>query len=616
MFRKLTLAAASYIVTVALMALQKPLFLLWYAQRAAGSTAAELAAVSWHGLLLDSTTAGYVTVVPWLLMLAAVWIPVPERTMRRMLNIYFVAISATVALIVSVDMGLFRYWDFRLDCTILPYLRTPKEAAASITAADLWPALALFAAYGAAMAAAYLPIGRIYRTDPPGTGRRAVASLALLLAGGLLFLAIRGGTGAAPANVSKVYFSDNMFLNQAATNPVFSFLASAAGPELAADDYRYFPDAERERIFDSLRGRHGATADTTVRVLATDRPNVVLILLESFGRTVTDAVIGGDSVAPNLARAAGEGIRFDNMIANSFRTDRGQAAVMSGFPAHPVVSVMKNPNKAHTLPAIARSLRREGYTTTFTYGGDADFTNTLSYLYGTGVERVTDRRNLHFDAPTAKWGYADDVVCDYFADEVLLLAAEGRPFFATLLTLSSHEPFDVPYDRFGNRILNAAAFTDECVGRMLDRWRRSPAWDDMLVILVADHGIAYPADLQIGDLARQRIPMIWTGGAVREPMATDTFASQIDLAPTLLAQMGLDGSEFVYGTDIFDPSKPHFGFWTYNNAFGMIDGEGHVVYNCTADTVTDSAGDARTVGRLTEQGKAIVQTLHDDIRQR
>lgn len=615
MFRKLSLVATAYIATVVLMALQKPLFLLWYAERAADAAAGELAAVSWHGLLLDSTVAGYITAVPWLLMLASVWIRIPERAMRRTLNAYFVTVSVVVALIVSVDMGLFRYWDFRLDSTVLPYLKTPKEAAASVTPSDLWPALALFVAYGAAMIATYARIGRIYRAEKEPAGRRAIASLALLLLGGGLFLAIRGGTGTAPANVSKVYFSDNMFLNQAATNPVFSFLSSASRSELDGGDYRYFSDAERERIFDSLRGGDARGADAA-QVLSVRRPNVVLVLLESFGRTVTDAVIGGDSVAPNLARAAREGIRFDNMIANSFRTDRGQVAVMSGFPAHPVVSVMKYPSKAHTLPAVARSLRREGYTTTFTYGGDADFTNTMSYLYGTEVERVTDRRDLHFDAPTAKWGYADDVVCDYFAREVLELADAGRPFFATLLTLSSHEPFDVPYDRFENRILNAAAFTDECVGRMLDLWRRSPAWDDLLVILVADHGIAYPDDLQIGDLARQRIPMIWTGGAVSGPATVDTYASQTDLAPTLLAQMGIDAREFVYGRDIFDPSEPHFGFWTFNNAFGVIDGDGHVVYNCTADAVTDSAGDAQTVERLTERGKAIVQTIHDDIRRR
>lgn len=615
MLRKLSLTAAVWLATVILMALQKPLFLLWHAGQDAGATAAQFAAVVWHGLLLDSTVAGYIAIVPWLLMLLAVWIPVSGRTMRIMLNTYFTIISAVTALIISVDMVLFGYWGFRLDSTVLLYLQTPKEAAASITAADLWPAVLLFAACAAAMIAAYSLISRLYRCEKESPARRAASSLALLLAGGFLLLAVRGGTDTSPANVSKVYFSDRMFLNQAATNPVFSFLSSAARTDLKEGGYRSFPDRECADMFDSLRGGRTASAQTP-QVLVTQRPDVVLILLESFGRTVTDAVIGGDSVAPNLARAAREGIWFENVIANSFRTDRGQVAVMSGFPAHPVVSVMKYPHKAQGLPAIARSLQREGYATSFTYGGDADFTNTVSYLYGTGVERITDQREMRFDAKPAQWGYADDVVCPYFADEVLRLSAEGAPFFATLLTLSSHEPFDVPYDRFENPILNAAAFTDWCVGRMLDTWRRSPAWDNLLVILVADHGIAYPENLQTGDPARQRIPMVWTGGAVSGPLTVDTYASQTDLAATLLSQMGIGTGEFVYSKNIFDPEAPHYGFWTYNNAAGMMTGEGYAVYNFTAGNITDSGGGTATAERLAAQGRAIVQMLHEDIRLR
>ncbi len=615
MLRKLSLTTAVWLATVILMALQKPLFLLWHAGQAAGATTGELAAVVWHGLLLDSTVAGYIAIIPWLLMLLAVWIPVSERAMRIMLNTYFVIISVVAALIASVDMVLFGYWGFRLDSTVLLYLHTPKEAAASITAADLWPAVVLFALCAAAMIAAYGRISMLYRCEKEPPARRAASSLALLLAGGLLLLAVRGGTDTSPANVSKVYFSDSMFLNHAATNPVFSFLSSAARTDLKEGDYRSCSDSECAGMFDALRGGRAASAQTP-QVLVNRRPNVVLILLESFGRTVTDAVIEGDSVAPNLARAAREGIRFENIIANSFRTDRGQVAVMSGFPAHPVVSVMKYPHKAQGLPSIARSLRRAGYATSFTYGGDADFTNTVSYLYGTGVERITDQRDMRFDAKPAQWGYADDIVCPYFADEVLRLAESGTPFFATLLTLSSHEPFDVPYDRFENPILNAAAFTDECVGRMLDTWRRSPAWDDMLVILVADHGIAYPENLQTGDPARQRIPMVWTGGAVSGPTTVDTYASQTDLAATLLSQMGIDTGEFVYSKNIFDPEAPHYGFWTYNNAVGMMTAEGYAVYNFTAGNITDAGGGTATAERLAAQGRAIVQRLHEDIRLR
>ena len=103
--------------------------------------------------------------------------------------------------------------------------------------------------------------------------------------------------------------------------------------------------------------------------------------VDAFCRTITDEVVDGEQVTPHLNGFKQEGLWFENIYANSFRTDRGQVAVMSGYPAQPVMSIMKLPHKAQTLPSIARSLQAEGYATTFTYGGDADFTNTVSYLY-------------------------------------------------------------------------------------------------------------------------------------------------------------------------------------------------------------------------------------------
>ncbi|MBO5983614.1 MAG: LTA synthase family protein, partial [Rikenellaceae bacterium] len=356
------------------------------------------------------------------------------------------------------------------------------------------------------------------------------------------------------------------------------------------------------------------SADSSMQLLKNNRPNIVLIMLESIGRTVMDEVVDGREVAPNLQRLKREGIWFENMYANSYRTDRGTVAVMSGYAAHPVVSVMKYPQKAHTLPAIARSLQNEGYATSFMYGGDANFTNTISYLYGTGVERITDKAQLSFDAPTNKWGYADDVVCPYFAEEVLSLSKQDKPFFATLLTLSSHEPFDVPYSAFEDKILNSVAFTDDAVGKMIERWRNSPEWNNMLVILIADHGMPYPSELTTGAEERQRIPMIWTGGALEQSgMAVDTFCSQADLAATLLAQMGIANEDFIFSHDIFDNNQPHYAFWTWNNAFGLKDNEGKIIYNLTGDKTIQSEGVAPVYEQV---GKAIVQTIHQDIRKR
>ena len=613
MRRKLLTIATLYALTVVLMALQKPLFLAWYAERAVEASSMDLWGVVWHGLLLDSTTAAYLTVVPWLMMLIAVWVYIPERLMQRLLKGYFAIMAFVVALLVAVDMALFRHWGFRLDSTIIPYLRTPKEAAASVTWGDVWPTILLFAGYGVLLFFAWCPTRKIYRAVRDTLRERMMSTFTLLLTGGLLFLAIRGGVDTAPANVSKVYFSDNMFLNQAATNPVFSFLSSSARSELKDSDYRYFSDEECEVIFSSIAGNTPSTGSST-QLLKNKRPNIVLIMLESIGRTVMDEVVDGHKVAPNLQRIKNEGIWFKNMYANSYRTDRGTVAIMSGYAAHPVVSVMKYPQKAHTLPAIARTLRDKGYATSFMYGGDANFTNTISYLYGTGVERITDKAQMSFDTPTNKWGYADDVVCPYFADEVLTLSEQDKPFFATLLTLSSHEPFDVPYSAFEDKILNSVAFTDDAIGKMIDRWRGSPAWEDMLVILIADHGMPYPSTLTTGAEERQRIPMIWTGGALEQSgMEVNTYCSQADLAATLLAQMGIENRDFIFSHDIFDPNQPHYAFWTWNNAFGLKDHEGKIIYDLTGEKMIQSEGPAPLYEQV---GKAIVQTIHQDIRKR
>lgn len=611
MLRKILLIVATFLASLVLMALQKPMFLIWYAEQSAEASAAELMGVSLHGALLDSTMAGYISVIPWLLMLVAVWITIPEAVMRRIMSGYFAAMAILVSLIVAVDMGLFRYWGYRIDSTIFPYLATPKEAAASVTWGDLIPAVTLFFAYGAVMLLAWLPISRIYRAAKQSLKQRITSSLVLLFVGGLLFLAIRGGLSPATANVSKVYFSDNMFLNHAATNPVFSLLSSSMRSELKADDYHYFAEEELQEILSELAPSEGIAQRDTL--LTTQRPNIVLVVLEGFGRTTATTTFEGRAVTPQLDRMRSEGIWFENMFANSYRTDRGTVAVMSGHPAHPIASIMKYPQKAHTLPAIASSLKAEGYSTSFTYGGDANFTNTASYLYGTGIEKITDQKSLHLDVPISKWGYADDVVCDYFADEVLRLSQEGKPFFASLLTLSSHEPFEVPYDAFEDKVLNATAFADHHVGEMIERWRNTPAWENMLVILIADHGISYPEGIEIGSLPRQRIPMLWMGGAVKAPLEVSTYSSQCDLAATLLGQLNIDHSRFSFSKDIFDPASPHYAYWSYNNGFGIISDKGNVVYSCTGDKITSYAGTDAATESLTRAGKALTQSIHQDI---
>ena len=611
MRRKLAFPIAVFTATVVMMAVQKPVFMAYYAVEAAGAGIRGWIDVLWHGLTLDMTVAGYVTALPILVTLLSLWLRLPEKVWRGVLTTWFVLVAVTTAVIFAVDVALYEHWGFRIDSTVLIYLADLEEAMASV---DFWLGVRqtlLAAAYAAGMIWVYRRILGVFDGRTVGWRVASLGSLAVVMLAGFDFLAIRGGTGASVANVSKVYFSPTQFLNHAATNPVFSFLASLGDRVDYADEYPFFDEAVRAAKFDALRG-NGPAAGPTEPVLNTARPNVVIVILESFARTVMDAEVGGEPVMPYMQRLKGEGIWFENFFANSFRTDRGEVAILSGFPAQTRMSIMKLPAKSRNLPSIARSLAGEGYATSFAYGGDLNFTNQSSYMYATGWQELIWQKDLRFDAPAADWGYDDALMCDWFADRVIALSDAGKPFLAGLLTLSSHTPFDVPYSKFDDKVLNAMAFSDECVGKMIDRLKASPAWKDLLVVLVADHGYPYPRTLTYNEPLRHRIPMIWTGGAVVRPRVVEDYAAQIDIAATLLAQLGIAHDDFDYSKDIFAPTPPRkFAYYTFNDGFGVVDASGEAVWDATAGRAVTA-----TNPELLDVGRTMLQTTYTDIGRR
>jgi phosphoglycerol transferase MdoB-like AlkP superfamily enzyme len=115
------------------------------------------------------------------------------------------------------------------------------------------------------------------------------------------------------------------------------------------------------------------------------KPNVVFIILESFMSKTMTSLKGLPDVAVNMDKFAEEGVLFTNFYANSFRTDRGLVAILSGYPAQPTTSIMKYPRKTENLPSIPRSLKANGYNLQYYYGGDANFTNMRSYLVSTAL---------------------------------------------------------------------------------------------------------------------------------------------------------------------------------------------------------------------------------------
>ena len=598
-----------YFFTVLLIfILQKPLFMLYNGSIEKGFGFADYMQVMIHGASLDAATAGYLTAFPFLLVLISIWFR--KFPLKKILYGYYILAAALISIIFVVDMALYTFWGFKLDASVFLYIDSPKEALASVSVGFI---LLRVLAILLLIALNSWVLLKITPSVLTATRKRIAGTAGMLLLGGVLFIIIRGGVTESTSNIGQVYFSNEPFLNHSAVNPDFSLLSSMGKSQDFASEFNFFDEEKRAALFDGLYPT--TDGDSIIQVLNTKRPNILIILMEGFGGAFVEPLGGLPDVTPHFNRLSKEGVFFTNCYANSFRTDRGTVCTFSGYLGLPTASVMKIPAKSRTLPAIAEGLSKAGYKTDFLYGGDINFTNMKSYLLSTGYQRLTANTDFSLAEQTSNaWGVNDDITFEYLYNQLRNRKEEG-PWHTAFLTLSSHEPFEVPYHRLEDKIPNAFAYTDECLGKVIDRLKQPPAWKDLLVICLPDHGFYYPRE---GSNAMPRfyhIPLLWLGGAVKQPMQVDKIMNQTDLAATLLGQLGLEHTAFTFSRNVLGSDyKYPFAFYSFNNGFSFRDSTGVTVFDNNSGSILFDEPEADE-SRL-DKGKAILQTVYDDLGNR
>lgn len=598
-----------YFFTVLLIfILQKPLFMLYNGSIEKGFGFADYMQVMIHGASLDAATAGYLTAFPFLLVLISIWFR--KFPLKKILYGYYILAAALISIIFVVDMALYTFWGFKLDASVFLYIDSPKEALASVSVGFI---LLRVLAILLLIALNSWVLLKITPSVLTATRKRIAGTAGMLLLGGVLFIIIRGGVTESTSNIGQVYFSNEPFLNHSAVNPDFSLLSSMGKSQDFASEFNFFDEEKRAALFDGLYPT--TDGDSIIQVLNTKRPNILIILMEGFGGAFVEPLGGLPDVTPHFNRLSKEGVFFTNCYANSFRTDRGTVCTFSGYLGLPTASVMKIPAKSRTLPAIAEGLSKAGYKTDFLYGGDINFTNMKSYLLSTGYQRLTANTDFSLAEQTSNaWGVNDDITFEYLYNQLRNRKEEG-PWHTAFLTLSSHEPFEVPYHRLEDKIPNAFAYTDECLGKFVDRLKQTPAWKDLLVICLPDHGFYYPRE---GSNAMPRfyhIPLLWLGGAVKQPMQVDKIMNQTDLAATLLGQLGLEHTAFTFSRNVLGSDyKYPFAFYSFNNGFSFRDSTGMTVFDNNSGSILFDEPEADE-SRL-DKGKAILQTVYDDLGNR
>ncbi len=626
MIERVRFLVKTYLWTVVVFVIAKIAFMLFASKGAQGSGTSEpfsdMCQVISHGITLDLSTALYFFILPFLLVIVSVWIS--GKWLIHVLRAYFLIISFAFALAFVADTSLYPFWGFKLDASCLGYLETPNEAAASVTTSYIVIRAIALIISTALIFIGYLFAGvrtlgtvpfvsreqsdRITRGLSPRVRHsffpRLRETLFYLICIPLIVIGIRGGVDESTTNIGQVYFSQNQFLNHSAVNPVFSFLASMEGTASQNTSYNFMDEAECQRIVSGIYNTESIGGDT---LLTTPTPNIIVILMESCGGQFTE-ISGRNDITPNLNRLATEGIYFANCYANSWRTDRGTVCTYSGYPSFPTMSVMKMPAKTRSIPCIAKTLREErGYSTHYLYGGDINFTKMRSYLIAGGFENLKWKADYDAaDQSSAKWGVRDDITFETLYEMSTTLQS---PYLIGFSTLSSHEPWDVPLKHFDDEVLNAMYYLDKCIGDYIARLRKTPAWEKSLIVLLPDHGILYK-DIDDLNPLKNHIPMIWIGGAVKEPRRIEAVCNQTDLPATPLAQLGINHDAYTFIRDVLSTGYHYpLAINTITEGFSIVDSTGFTYFDLNSQKVLKGKGDVNI-------GKAILQAASKDLDKR
>ncbi|MED9955221.1 LTA synthase family protein [Segatella copri] len=623
----------TYATFVVLFVLQKPLFLFLEkgsATQPVDNIFTELPAVIWHGLPLDLSMAGYLSVIPGFLSIAVVWLK--RDLVKPIMNIYFIIASLFITCSFLLNASLYPYWKYPLDSTPLFYFFTsPADAIASVS---IWQVILSIVILIVLTIGVWFTLRMrgekrqqysryAYGYGGFGSGKRnrfddfdrhrGRTSIILLLLTGLLFLPIRGGITVSTMNTGQAYFSQNAYLNHSAVNPLFSLFESITHQEDFASQYRFMKDKEADKIFATMT----STSDENTYPLLNEAtfkkgtPDILIVIMESFASDIMPSMGSYKDVAVCLDSIAQQSILFTRFYANSFRTDRGMVSILSGYPAQPTTSIMRYPRKTSQLPSIARNLAKyKNYKTTYYYGGDADFCNMRSYLVSQGYQHIISDANFPIEDKLSKWGVPDHILAAKMMEDIKAQQNEKRPMLRILQTSSSHEPFEVPYHRLKDKRLNAFAYTDSVMGAIVREYRKLPRWKNTLIVFVPDHVGGYKENLNDHDRSRYQIPLILAGGAISRPMKVGIIGSQHDIAATLLGQLGVEHREFTFSKNMMSDATPKFAFFAVNDAFGIVSEENSLIYDNRAKRIVYDKGEK---GFNLKRGQAYLQKIYDDL---
>ena len=586
-------------------------FILYHHTKIPDGQHSETGLSFFYALRLDFSTACVAITIPFILWAFQQFYK--HRLIHRINLFYNTTLISIVAILSIANLKMYGEWGTLLSARAFNYLLYPQEV---LTFISVWSILLLLAICGVFIYIGIKAYRKFITNFSYPIENKKLRMAEIIIIPGLLIIGYRGGFQLAPINESSSYYSNLQINNHIATNNVWYLMHSFVDANDKKNPYVFMDDKKAKDITAALFAN---ASDKTKVISKSKNPNIVIIVLESWTADIIKALGGEENVTPHFDELRKDGLLFTQMYGSGFRTEQGLISILSGFPAQPNNSIITTPSKAEQLPSLNVELGKRGYQSSFYYGGEVEFANMKSYLLNTHFERIIDKNNFDKSQWNSKWGAHDEYV---FKKQINGLQTEKEPFFSVVLTLSTHEPFEVtmqtPFTggEEPERFKKAAYYTDYCLYNYFNEAKKQPWYNNTLFVLVADHGHRLPKNRNMDFPEGRRITAMITGGALVDSLRGKTFekiANQNDLPAIILGMLKLPHSNFVWSKDVFNYSTKGFAYYSNENVLGWVAPQQNIVYSYSSKGIEELQSKTQTKlnDTVLTQAKAYLQTLYE-----
>jgi phosphoglycerol transferase MdoB-like AlkP superfamily enzyme len=527
------------------------------------------------GLGFDITVACYALLLPYLLLTYAFIRPKEHARLFRFVRNWCGAAILISLLICAADLPYFNFFNSRLHSAAVQWKNILQSTKYIFSEIKYYPVIVfgVFCIWG---------IGRFMRMlwnrswsagDYSGRSKIMATGLASLM----MLVGIWGGATPKAPTMERATFSNDGFINQLTLNPVLTWFDSYF--EFDLQPFTLKEAAARVQKYLGVRKALPESPIARLREFDAEagRQNVVLILLESM--TAGRMGIFGDSLdlTPGLDSLARNSVFFDNCYSNGIHTNAGLYSTLYGMPIRMMQHPMNN-GVSEKVPfsGLPVTLREAGYNTAFFCTHPKSFDNLDVFLEKNGYDYISDVYDYPKEKVANSWGVGDESLYEFALQKMDSLdsAAGDRPFFGTILTITSHPPYTLPaFTKFKARRKDPVEITYEYADWALTNFMKAcaekPWYNNTVFVLVGDHGSNLPSPYDV-PLSYNHVPLIvHAPGLFKKPEIRHQLANQTDIFPTVMGLLQEDYVQNTMGYDLFREKRP-FVLFSQDQKMGVL----------------------------------------------